>query len=111
MISMPGSHSHSPTSTPTSSFPSATTTPGAYSKHHSLTMMLFFDGLPFALCVSAKSCFSASLFFSKYVMKVALYWPTGPRLAASAVAHLSSSRTVPWPLVLRLLASNASDVV
>jgi hypothetical protein len=44
-------------------------------------------------------------------MRVALYWPTGPRLAASAVAHLSSSRTVPWPLVLRLLASNASDTV
>jgi hypothetical protein len=28
-----------------------------------------------------------------------------PHLAASAVAHLGGSWTVPWPLVLRLLAS------
>jgi hypothetical protein len=34
-----------------------------------------------------------------------VFGPLAPRLAASAVAHLSGSRTVPWPLVLRLLAS------
>jgi hypothetical protein len=37
--------------------------------------------------------------------EVLLFGPLAPRLAASAVAHLSSSQTVPWPLVLRLLAS------
>ncbi len=39
-------------------------------------------------------------------MRVVLYlalWP--PRLAASAAAHWGGSQTVPWPLVLRLLAS------
>ncbi len=39
-------------------------------------------------------------------MRVALYlahWP--PAWLPLAGAHLSSSRTVPWPLVLRLLAS------
>jgi hypothetical protein len=68
-------------------------------------MILFLAGLPFALL-----CFSVelplALFpFGKYVMRVALYLSQmAPRLAASAVAHLSGSRTVPWPLVLRLLA-------
>jgi hypothetical protein len=39
-------------------------------------------------------------------MRVALlFGPLAPRLAASAVAHLSGSQTVPWLLVLRLLAS------
>jgi hypothetical protein len=36
---------------------------------------------------------------------VLLFGPLAPRLAASAVAHWGGSRTVPWPLVLRLLAS------
>jgi hypothetical protein len=36
-------------------------------------------------------------------MRVALLFGTlALRLAASAVAHLSGSQTVPWPLVLRL---------
>jgi hypothetical protein len=44
--------------------------------------------------------------FSKYVMRVALlFGPRAPCLAASAVAHLSGSRVVPWSLVLRLFAS------
>ncbi len=34
-----------------------------------------------------------------------LFGPLAPLLAASAVAHLSGSWTIPWPLVLRLLAS------
>jgi hypothetical protein len=39
-------------------------------------------------------------------MRVALlFGPLAPHLAASAVAHLCDSRTVPWPFVLRLLAS------
>ncbi len=39
-------------------------------------------------------------------MRVALlFGPLAPRLAVSAVAHLSGSRTVTLPLVLRLLAS------
>ncbi len=53
-----------------------------------------------------KSCFSALLFFSKYVMRVALYlayWP--PVWLPRRLSHLSGSRTVPWPLVLRLLAT------
>jgi hypothetical protein len=36
---------------------------------------------------------------------VLLFGPLAPRLAASAVAHWGGSWTVPWPLVLRLLAS------
>jgi hypothetical protein len=63
-------------------------------------------GCLFPFCIQAKSCFSALLFFSKYVVRVApLSGPLAPRLAASTAAHLSSSRKVPWPLVLRLLAS------
>jgi hypothetical protein len=39
-------------------------------------------------------------------MRVALlFGPLALRLDALAVAHLGGSRTVPWPLVLRLLAS------
>jgi hypothetical protein len=34
-----------------------------------------------------------------------LFGPLAPHLAALTAAHLSSSQTVPWPLVLRLLAS------
>jgi hypothetical protein len=71
-------------------------------------MILFFGGLPFVLL-----CFSVelplALFpFGKYVMRVALYLAKkkkmAPRLAALAVAHLCGSQTVPWLLVLRLLA-------
>ncbi len=55
--------------------------------------------------LQCKAAFS-SLSFGKYVMRVALLIGLlAPRLAASAVAHLSGSWTVPWPLVLRLLAS------
>jgi hypothetical protein len=50
-----------------------------------------------------KELLLALLSFSKYVMRVAFYWPNGPRRAASAVAHLSGSRTVPWPLVFETL--------
>jgi hypothetical protein len=65
--------------------------------------MLFFGGLPLVLqCRAAYN----SLSFRKYVVSVAhLFGPLAPRLAALAVAHLSGSQTVPWPLVLRLLAS------
>ncbi len=68
-------------------------------------MILIFGGLPFVLL-----CFSVelplALFpFGKYVMRIALYLAQmAPRLAALAVAHLCGSQTVPWPLVLRLLA-------
>jgi hypothetical protein len=34
-----------------------------------------------------------------------LFGPLAPRLAASVVAHWGGNRTVPWPLVLKLLAS------
>jgi hypothetical protein len=66
----------------------------------------FFGGLPFALlvlqCGAALSCLSCS----KCVMGVALlFGPLTPRLATSAVAHFGGSQTVPWPLILRLLAS------
>ncbi len=65
-----------------------------------------FSGLPFALLVLQSRAAFSSLSFSKYVVRVALlFGPLAPLLAASAVAHLSGSRTVPWPLVLRLLAS------
>jgi hypothetical protein len=68
--------------------------------------MLFFGGLPFALLVLQCRAAFSSLSFSKYVMGVAfLFGPLAPHLAALAVAHLSGSPTVPWPLVLRLLAS------
>jgi hypothetical protein len=66
----------------------------------SLTVVLFFGGPPFALLCFNKELLSALLFFSKHVMRVALNLAhcTGPpRLVALAVAHLSSSRTVPWP--------------
>jgi hypothetical protein len=57
----------------------------------------FFGGLPFCplLC-----------FFQQIVVRVVLYsGPLTPRLAASVIAHRGGNRTVPWPLVLRLLAS------
>jgi hypothetical protein len=56
-------------------------------------------------------CFSSELLlalfsFSKYVVRVALLFGLlAPHLAALAVVHLSGSWTVPWPLVLMLLAS------
>jgi hypothetical protein len=57
--------------------------------------------------IQAKRCILAPLFFSKSVVRVALlFGPLAPHPAASVAAHLSSSRTVPWPLVLRLLASS-----
>ncbi len=66
----------------------------------------FFGGLPFALLVLQCRAAFSTLSFSKYVMRVALsFGPLAPRLAASAIAHLSDRRTVPWPLVLKLLAS------
>jgi hypothetical protein len=64
--------------------------------------MLFFSGLPFALYVLQFRAAFSSLSFSKYVTRVALYSAHRP---PTAVAHLSGSWTVPWPLVLRLLAS------
>ncbi len=62
----------------------------------------FFGGLPFALLVLQCRAAFSSLSFCKYVVRVALLFgplPPRPRLAASAVAHLSGSWTVPWPLV------------
>ncbi len=43
--------------------------------------------------------------FPNPVVRVVLIWPSGPRLAALVVAHWGGNRRVPWPLVLRLLAS------
>jgi hypothetical protein len=37
--------------------------------------------------------------------KSPLFGPLAPRLPASVVAHWGGNWTVPWPLVLRLLAS------
>ncbi len=59
--------------------------------------------LPF-FC-QAKSCFPA-LPFCKKVMRVALlFGPLALRLTASNTVSLEKCRTVPWPLVMRLLAS------
>jgi hypothetical protein len=45
-------------------------------------------------------------FFQQIVVRVVLYFgPLAPRLAASVVAHWGGKQIVPWPLVLRLLAS------
>ncbi len=67
---------------------------------------LFLGGMPFALLVLQYRAAFSSLFFGKYVVRVALlFGPLAPRLAALAVDHLSGSRTVPCPFVLRLLAS------
>jgi hypothetical protein len=96
---MPGSHSSTPSLT-SPPLPSATTTSGAYSKRSFFsTAMLFFGGLPFTLLVLQFRAVFSSLSFRKYVVRVALlFGPLAPRLAASAVAYLSGSRTVPWPL-------------
>jgi hypothetical protein len=102
---MPGFHLSTPSST-SPPLPSTTKNSGAYSKRSLFsTVMLFFGGMPFALLVLQCRAAFSSLSFSKYAMRVALlFGPLAPRLAASAVVHLSGSRTVPWPSVLRLLA-------
>jgi hypothetical protein len=65
--------SHSPTSTPTSSIPSATTTPGAYSKHLSSTVMLFLWRAAFCpVVLQQRVAFQLSFFFNKYVATLAL---------------------------------------
>ncbi len=60
------------------------------------TLVLSLAGclLPIALFLLANCRESSSLF-----------GPLAPHLAASVVAHWGGNRTVPWPLVLRLLAS------
>ncbi len=70
------------------------------------TVVLFFGGLPLALLVLQFRAALSSVSFSKHVVRVVLlFGPLAPNLAASAVAHWDGSRTVPWPLVLRLFAS------
>ncbi len=60
----------------------------------------FFSGLLFALLVLQCRAAFSSLSFSEYVVRVGLlFGPLAPRLAALAVAYLSGSRRVPWPLV------------
>ncbi len=73
-----------------------------------LSVLLFFGRLPFALFLSSKEELFSSPFFTKYVMRAALLFglaPPPPILLPWLLSHLSGSRTVPWPLVLRLLAS------
>jgi hypothetical protein len=105
VISMPGSHSL--ISTLTSSLPSANTPWSLeWTSFFHLWCLFLARCLFLPFCVQAKSCCSALLFFSKRVVRVALlFGPLAPCLAASAAAHLSSSRTVPWLLVLRVLSS------
>jgi hypothetical protein len=64
----------------------------------------FFGRRPFALFCFSKELLSALFFFSKFCHESSpLFGPMAPCPAALAVTHLSSSRTVPWPLVWGLL--------
>jgi hypothetical protein len=75
VISLPGSHS--PKSKPTSSFPSATTTPGALSKRLSLTVLLSLAG-----------CFCPSLCFRKELLLALLFSQQISRDAILAIMEL-----------------------
>ncbi len=96
VIGYSGSHSSPTSSTPTPP-PSATSR-----LEHRVSVFLLW---PFAsLCCQSEllkalcsfvDCLESSLLFG--------LWPS--RLAASVVAHWGGNQTVPWPLVLRLLAS------
>ncbi len=100
VIGMTGSNSSSPSST--SSLPSASI-PGVLSKQFFLFICGAFSPagclLPF-FC-QAMSCFSALPFLKKHFYSV--HWP--PVWLPRQPSHWSGSQTVPWPLVLRLLAN------
>jgi hypothetical protein len=66
--------------------------------------------LSLAGCLLPFQCFQSELLYALFLLvncheNSSLFWPTGPRLAASVVAHWGGNWTVSWPLVLRLLAS------
>ncbi len=55
---------------------------------------------------SSKELLFSSLFLTKHVLRVAiLFGPLAPIWLPRLLSHLSGSPTVPWLLVLRLLAS------
>jgi hypothetical protein len=69
-------------------------------------MVLSSGRLPLALFLSSKALLFSSPFLSKYVVRLALlFGPLAPTWLPRLLSHLSGSRTVPWPLILRLVAS------
>ncbi len=79
---------------------------GAQSKRLSFfNRFAFFGGLPFAFLVLPVRAALSSVSSVNCRESCSLFGPLAPHLAASVVAHWGGNRTVPWPLVLRLLAS------
>ncbi len=103
VIGSSGSHS-SPTSSPPTSHPSATSR-----LEHRVSIfsqsLLSLAGCLLPNYASSQSYFKLCFLLVNCHESSSLFSPLAPRLAASVVAHWGGNRTVPWPLVLILLAS------
>ncbi len=98
MIGSSGSHS-SLTSSPPTSHPSATSR-----LEHRVSVfpfsqsLLSLTGCLLPYCASIQSCFKLCFFVNCHESS-SFFWPFGPCLAASVVAHWGGNQTFPWPLL------------